>query len=185
LSESLWSPSKQEFDGGLNSSLAYEVYAGRADENQLYWVASKTSGSHQWRRQCTAMDSHGRCHTLNCNARLPALCTQTAPASNSGQEDTSAPFRIAQAVGKQVLVGYRDFYTFHFSGVRFANEPERFAYSTPLLDATGTNSALSTAPECLQAEGGSTDCLFLNLWTSSLPGSEQHMKSALKPVMVR
>jgi carboxylesterase type B len=56
-----------------------------------------------------------------------------------------------------------------------------FTYSTVYNDATGTNYALESAPECLQPPGnGSTDCLFLNIWTTSLPCS----RKALKPVMV-
>jgi len=82
-------------------------------------------------------------------------------------------------------VGYRDFYTFQFKGIRFAEEPERFTYSSTFTTATGTNSALTPAPECLQSpNNGSTDCLFLNIWTSSLPSSQQPAKQNLKPVMV-
>ncbi|KAK3066993.1 hypothetical protein LTR53_016392 [Teratosphaeriaceae sp. CCFEE 6253] len=69
--------------------------------------------------------------------------------------------------------------------MRFAEEPERFTYSTPYINATGTNNALEGAPECLQApNNGSTDCLFLNLWTTNLPSTQQPAKRDLKPVMV-
>lgn len=69
-------------------------------------------------------------------------------------------------------------------GVRFAEEPERFTYSK-LYDGTGTNEALDPAPECLQPPGnGSTDCLFLNIWTTQLPGENATMGQKLKPVMV-
>jgi carboxylesterase type B len=61
----------------------------------------------------------------------------------------------------------------------------RFTYSSVYNDATGSNYALKNAPECMQPDGsttvGSTDCLFLNIWTTTLPGSA---KSSLKPVMV-
>jgi carboxylesterase type B len=66
-----------------------------------------------------------------------------------------------------------------------ANAASSFTYSSVYNDASGTNYALSNAPECMQPNGstasGSTDCLFLNIWTTSLPGSA---KSPLKPVMV-
>ena len=69
-------------------------------------------------------------------------------------------------------------------GVRFAQEPERFTYSS-VYDATGTNDALDPAPECLQApNNGSTDCLFLNVWTTHLPAAAVPAKKDLKPVMV-
>jgi len=184
LGESLWSPSKQNYNAGLNSSLSYEVYAGRYGNGQLFWVASDAPSSRHHKQECTAIDVHGTCHNVQCHQNLPALCTQSAPASNSTFSDTSNRFQIAQSVGEQTLVGYRDFYTFRFMGVRFANEPERFTYSTPFLNATGTNSAINHAPECLQApNNGSTDCLFLNVWTTSLP-APRAPKKELKPVMV-
>lgn len=51
-------------------------------------------------------------------------------------------------------------------------------------NASGKNYALANAPQCLQPSGGSTDCLFLNIWTTSLPGARQAQKAPLKPVMV-
>lgn len=88
-------------------------------------------------------------------------------------------------MGQQALIGYRDFYTFQFHGVRFAEEPERFTYSSVYTNATGVNAALNPAPECLQApNNGSTDCLFLNIWTTSLPATQYPTKRTLKPVMV-
>ena len=113
------------------------------------------------------------------------LCSQSAPASNITFADTSAPFQVAQKVGSQILVGFRDFLTFRFLGVRFAQEPERFTYSTVYGNATGTNDALTFAPECLQSpNNGSTDCLFLNVWTTSLPAAAKPAQKELKPVMV-
>jgi carboxylesterase type B len=190
LSESLWSPSKQNFGAGLNSSLAYEVYAGHYASNQLFWIAAESkhwSGpwQHHSMQHCQAMDVHGHCHDVNCEEHLPVLCTQSAPASTSTFANTSAAFQVAQSVREQTLIGYRDFYTWQFHGVRFAEEPERFTYSRVYTNATGTHSALQPAPECLQApNNGSTDCLFLNIWTTTLPSSRQPAKQNLKPVMV-
>lgn len=185
----MWSPSGQDFNAGLNSSLSYEVYAGNVPENQLIWIAAEEGASswkgHHKRPQCQAIDIHGQCHNVDCNAHLPALCTHSAPASTDIYADTSAPRQVAQSVGQQTLIGYRDFYTFQFHGVRFAQEPERFTYSSVYTNATGTNAAIDPAPECLQApNNGSTDCLFLNIWTTSLPATQHPPKKALKPVMV-
>jgi carboxylesterase type B len=189
LSEKLWSPSTQDFNAGLNSSLSYEVFAGNFPATQMFWIAAgqrspSRNGRHK-SSQCQAIDVHGQCHEVKCNDHLPALCTQSAPASTDIFTDASAPRQVAQSVGQQTLIGYRDFYTFQFHGVRFAEEPERFTYSTVYTNATGTNSALDPAPECLQApNNGSTDCLFLNIWTTSLPATQHPPKKALKPVMV-
>jgi hypothetical protein len=195
LSEGLWSPSASPFTAGLNSSLAYEVYSGRLASNQLMWISQSHSklesrhsgppvypGPPHQAPKCTAMDVHGQTHHVNCNEKLPTLCSQTAPASNITYANTSPAYQISQSVGSQTLVGYRDFLTFRFMGVRFAAEPERFTYST-VYDGTGVNDALEPAPECLTLpNNGSTDCLFLNIWTTNLPGPTE--KRDLKPVMV-
>ena len=196
LHENLWSPLLLPFTAGLNNSLAYEVFSGRVASSQLFWTgqfqsqpsSSKYAGSPSHSRpphqppQCQAIDVNGDMHHVSCNARLPVLCSQTAPASNITYADNSPPYQISQAVGSQTLIGYRDFLTFRFMGVRFAAEPERFTYSS-VYEGTGTNDALEPAPECLALpNNGSTDCLFLNIWTISLPrpGAKQN----LKPVMV-
>lgn len=62
-----------------------------------------------------------------------------------------------------------------------ANITSSFTYSSVYNNASGTNYALTDAPQCLQPSGGSTDCLFLNLWTTSLPAPGT---LTLKPVMV-
>ncbi|CAD0087901.1 unnamed protein product, partial [Aureobasidium vineae] len=191
LSESLWSPSILPYTAGLNNSLAYEVYGGRLASNQLMWITQSHStwpskhlgppGPPHQAPECQAMDVHGQIHQISCKEKLPTLCSQTAPASNITYADNSPPYQISQSVGSQILVGYRDFLTFRFMGVRFAAEPKRFTYSS-VYEGTGTNSALEPAPECLTLpNNGSTDCLFLNIWTTGLPGPG---KKDLKPVMV-
>jgi hypothetical protein len=184
LSETLWSPQLQDFNTGLNKSLAYEVFSGRFPSNQLFWIGNQGHTLSCPSPECHAIDVSGKVHQVACAEKLPALCTQNAPASNITFADTTASFQVAQRVGSQTLVGYRDFLTFRFMGVRFAAEPERFTYST-LHHATGVNYALDPAPECLQSPGtGSTDCLFLNIWTTSLPAAQRPAKKNLKPVMV-
>lgn len=187
LNETLWSPAKQSFTAGLNSSLAYEVYSGRFPSDQLFWVAREDRTAVSRAPLCQAITVKGTAQQINCYEQLPALCTQSAPASNITFADTSTPFQVAQKTGSQTLVGYRDFLTFRFMGVRFAAEPERFTYSS-VYNGTGTSDALDPAPECLQAPGGpgngSTDCLFLNIWTTLLPDIEKSAKKDLKPVMV-
>jgi hypothetical protein len=184
LSETLWSPQLQDFTAGLNNSLAYEVFSGRISSNQLLWVGSQGGTPSRRAQLCQAIDINAKVHQVGCTEKLPALCTQNAPASNITFANTSTSFQVAQRVGSQTLIGYRDFLTFRFMGVRFAAEPERFTYSE-LYSATGTNYALDPAPECLQSPAnGSTDCLFLNIWTTSLPAAEKPAKGNLKPVMV-
>ncbi|KAK6400968.1 hypothetical protein LTR95_019245, partial [Oleoguttula sp. CCFEE 5521] len=120
LGESLWSPGKAAFDAGLNSSLSYEVYAGRAATGQTFWVAQAGQKGH-WRnphhgQQCQALRTNGEYCPVDCRAKQPVLCTQTAPASNITYAETAATYQIAQKVGSQTLIGFRDFLTFRFLG---------------------------------------------------------------------
>ncbi|KAI9709541.1 MAG: hypothetical protein M1820_003301 [Bogoriella megaspora] len=184
LSESLLPLQNLDFQAGLNQSLAYEVYAGRSASNQLFWVGPNTQLSSKNTTACPAIDAAGNVRGINCAEKLPALCSQSAPASNITYADTSARFQVAQKVGSQTLVGYRDFLTFRYLGIRFAAEPERFTYSS-VYRGNGTSNALDPAPECLQLpNNGSTDCLFLNVWTTTLPSTSEPAKQNLKPVMV-
>jgi len=133
----LWSASTQPFTAGLNSSLSYEVYRGNLASNQLLWTAGdahsswkrgrpswgRGRGPHPW-QQCEAILPDGTFLQASCNQKLPALCTQSAPASSPSFANTSAVYQIEQNTGTQSLIGYRDFLTFQFRGVRFADEPE-------------------------------------------------------------
>ena len=134
LGEDLWSASEQPFSAGLNSSLSYEVYSGHIASNQLLWTAGQTHqswkrGRPSWRhgppQQCEAILPNGKSQQASCNQKLSALCTQSAPASSPSFANTSAVYQLEQNTGSQTLIGYRDFLTFQFRGVRFAQEPER------------------------------------------------------------
>jgi hypothetical protein len=142
------------------------------------------------------MSVDGTVSKMDCSTNLPALCTQTAPASNISFADTAAPFQIQQAVGSASYIGYRDFLTFRFLGIRFAAEPARFTYTTEVYPATGVAEALHPAPQCLQIGNNpnplptfnnlsdSTDCLFLNVFTTKLPAAPVPAAEELKPVFV-
>lgn len=197
LGEKLWSPYTQSFTAGLNNSLNYEVYAGRVSQDQLFWIAQRgrMATCRPTLTSCQAMAANGSVYAVGCNENLPVLCTDTAPHSNITYADTSAPYQIQQTVGKQSLIGFRDFLTFRFMGIRFAAEPARFTYSS-LYTGTGVNEALHPAPMCLQLDNNpnplatfnnistSEDCLFLNVFTTKLHAAPNPPKEELKPVMV-
>ncbi|KAK5997691.1 Venom carboxylesterase-6-like protein [Cladobotryum mycophilum] len=122
---------------------------------------------------------------ITCNAQLPVLCTQTAPFSNSTYADNSEKWQVQTKSGSQNITGYRDRVGFRFLGVRYAEQPERFTYST-LYDKSGQQSAISYGSECTQRLniGGSEDCLFLNIFTTYLPRTNvKPAASQLKPVV--
>ena len=95
----------------------------------LLWTAADHGHSSKYGpAKCRAIRPDGHGQQVDCNTKLPVLCTQSAPASNFTFADTSRTYQISQRTGSQSLVGYRDFYNFRFMGVRFALEPERCVY---------------------------------------------------------
>jgi len=191
LGETLWDPSTHSFSAGLNASLSYQHYQGLASNSTLYWVAGNSSST-----LCTSLDPYGTLHTLDCTRALPALCTQSAPISTSSASNTSAAWQVQLPLDRVLLTGYRDHHAFKFRGIRYAETPARFGYSTVKLydreDAEAID-ATTAGADCVQPvgevrNGSSEDCLFLNVWTPYLPpaaaaaGGEK--RGQLKPVMV-
>jgi hypothetical protein len=164
LHENLWSSSTQSFMSSLKDSLTYQVYLKNFPPDQLFWVASSKEGMDA---MCQAINVDGVVKQVKCQQRLPTVCTQSAPISNMNNKDNSRRYRVAQHVGSASLVGYRDFYAWQFRGVRYAQKPQRFAYSSPFV-LTGSKTAVSNSFDCLQRDStgallGQEDCLFLNL----------------------
>ncbi|KAH6689521.1 camp-regulated D2 protein [Plectosphaerella plurivora] len=185
IGESLWVHNSTAFDSGIGSGLARQVYLGSHDDDTLFWVAGNPACG------CSAITTSGKIRKVACKKKLPSLCSQSAPLSRAGFEDTSPEFQITQKVGDLQLTGYRDFFTWKFLGVRFAPVPQRFEYSEPLRGASGKAMALKFGADCLQPPnaasptGGSDDCLFASIWTPYLPSSgKSAKKTALKPVFV-
>ncbi|OQO05525.1 hypothetical protein B0A48_09295 [Cryoendolithus antarcticus] len=181
LGEQLWSPG----DVSLLEYLAYEGQQGP------YWIAEGQG------RGCKVIDSTGKQSSVSWNAQYPALCTNSAPLSNATNNSNGTEWQTTIDSAGQEITGFRDKHSFRFLGIKYANQPERFTYSTP-LDAAGSYSALDFGSQCVQAGGvGSEDCLFLNVWTPYLPGNvssngngwargwpgEKSSSTALKPVL--
>ncbi|SPO06849.1 related to cholinesterase [Cephalotrichum gorgonifer] len=182
LSETPWDPSSP-FENGLNSSLAHQLYLENFPPTQLFWVAKDGS-------TCLALAADGSTSEVACNKKLPGLCTQNAPVSTSETADDPTDFRVNHTVGSVVYNGYRDHFVFKFRGIRFAELPPRFEHSTLFHpDESRPVDALRAGASCLQPIGEvesdmSEDCLFLNLWTPTLPPAKGVSKDKLKPVML-
>ncbi|MBE3111014.1 MAG: carboxylesterase family protein, partial [Acidobacteria bacterium] len=150
--------------------------------DQLFWVA-KDSGD-----ACQAISTSGEVSEVDCAETLPGLCTQSAPVSTAETNDDPTDYHIDHAVGSSVYTGFRDHFVFKFRGIRFAAQPPRFSHAT-LHQPEGTEPipALKAGANCLQAaeeaSGSSEDCLFLNIWTPTLPPKSGVPKDKLKPVM--
>jgi hypothetical protein len=149
---------------------------------QLYYIAGQ--GAHG---ECRAITPSGQVLSVACSASLPALCTQTAPASTINSSDTSAQYQTQVSAGDAVYTGYRDALSFRFLGIQYGAYPARFTYSS-VYNATGDVSALEFGAICRQKDAitnvndGSEDCLHLNIYTPSLP-SPKDAAPKLKPVM--
>lgn len=169
LGEMLWDP--DETNGDFLKYLAYE------EQNGPFWTAGRHGQS------CRDITADGVKGLLPCKNLLPVLCTQTAPLSNLSYADNSTQWQTTVTTGLETITGFRDKFAFRFEGVRYAPEPELFTYST-LNNESGHSEALSFPPECMQGPPivGSTDCLFLNIWTPFLPDSRTPA-TKLKPVM--
>lgn len=168
LGEKLWYPN------GDDDFLNYLTYEGKPGP---YWIAGHQGPS------CKTINSSGKQGTLHCPNRLPALCTQSAPLSNLTYNDNSTTWQTTVSSGGKQITGFRDKYSFRFLGIRYAEQPKRFTYSTP-YDASGAESGLDFGSQCVQAGGvGSEDCLFLNVWTPYLPASTNPSPKQLKPVL--
>ncbi|KAH8893607.1 alpha/beta-hydrolase [Thozetella sp. PMI_491] len=169
----------------LKASLKYQVYLGHYNEDQLFWISATPCGA------CRAVDATGKILMHDCTDHLPVLCTQSASVSNATFYNTGPPYQITQPLGRGQVTGYRDHYSWRFLGVRFAEQPVRFEYST-VYENVGNATALSWGNDCYQPGPGgqlasmSEDCLFANIWTPYLPGSASVCSSLtkLKPVVV-
>ncbi|KAI1844505.1 hypothetical protein JX265_010000 [Neoarthrinium moseri] len=173
--EHLWSPDLGASD--IQASLNYLKYKEAENPRAQYWIAPSGNRSR-------SVDTSGVVSWSPPSVDLPALCTQSAPFSSGSFKNTSEQWRVTVESNNEVLTGFRDRYSFRFLGIRYAPQPERFTYSVPHIGQGGKVSALEYGSQCVQAGGvGSEDCLFLNVWTTFLPGSDPGKKD-LRPVMV-
>ncbi|KAK3391303.1 Alpha/Beta hydrolase protein [Podospora didyma] len=179
-----------DFKAALNASLSYQTYLGLAPEDQIYWIAKSSDDDDS----CRGIDAAGREYDLDCLNEVPILCTQSAPVSTSKFADNARAWQVTQYVGNKRVTGYRDYHTWKFRGLRYADMPARFGYSaaTAKFEDEGEVDATNAGADCSQPigevkNGSSEDCLFANVWTTHLPrmGDKDHPKKPeLKPVML-
>ncbi|KAK0818597.1 hypothetical protein LTR75_002510 [Friedmanniomyces endolithicus] len=203
LGESLWTPPS---DLNADNFLAYLAYQSGQQSGSGHWWPSRggrgyppsypfgpshgevyfiaDSGSNG---ACKVITTSAQTFDMNCDARLPALCTNTAPLSGINYTDTSSRVQTQVASGNAMYTGFRDKVSFRFLGIQYGTYPQRFTYSSA-LEPTGEVSALEFGAICRQIDGltnvndGSEDCLHLNIYSPYLP-SPKTAKPMLKPVL--
>ena len=163
--------------------LGYEAYAGRVDPDQCYLVAN---GTIQFTNSSGSGGGGGIKYKPNeyQNEKLPVLCSQTAKGNMPNATATPQSY-VTVSSNKNTFIGYRNQKSFRFSGIPFADQPDRFEYSS-LYSKTGqVLNATAYGPKCLQPGAttaiASEDCLFLNVQTPYIPKNGD--KKDLRPVL--
>ncbi|KAK4169846.1 Neuroligin-4, X-linked [Cladorrhinum sp. PSN259] len=187
LGEEPWNPDTANFKTTLNQSLPYHAYLDLVPPGQSYWIAKRTPDDDA----CRAIDAAGNVRDIDCGSELPTLCTQSAAVSSGKVNNNSPSFQVQQFIGNKLVTGYRDYQVWKFRGLRYADKPERFAYSKAAsYEESGEIDATNAGADCSQPigevkNGSSEDCLFANVWTPYLPRmGNQDKTEQLKPVML-
>ncbi|KAE8148082.1 Carboxylesterase family-domain-containing protein [Aspergillus avenaceus] len=161
----------------LHYQLAYLVYSGDVQPNTHFWVGSKDS-SHE----CSAYSQRRKLAVSSpCGSKLPVLCTSKTPPTTDRDNAIVGTSKVTVTAQNYTVTGYRDARSFRFLGVPFADPPVkelRFAPPKPYSGPKTNLDATKLADSCIQSEsaygtlnngGISEDCLYLNVYTPTLP----------------
>ncbi|KAK3617423.1 hypothetical protein LTR56_025293 [Elasticomyces elasticus] len=153
--------------------LSYLVYSGRANANQDFIISNGLVSFNQ-RRACLDFKP-----TPYGNRRLSVLCTQSANASQPTTAVATSQNEITIPAGRNKYVGYRNLKSWRFSGIPYADQPQRWHHSSVYSGAGQTLNATVFGSQCPQNGAGSEDCLFVNIQTPYIPkaGSKQKLKA--------
>lgn len=96
LGESLWGSNSSYRD--IQSDLDYLAFQGKYTRDQRFWT---TLDHHE----LSTIDTTGRVNKASADEKLPVLCTQSAPFSNSTFQNTSAQWQVTVHSNDEYLTG--------------------------------------------------------------------------------
>ena len=156
--------------------LSYLAYKGVSSPSQRYII---DGGVVAYNKRQSWLDFSPLPHGRNV---LPVLCTQSANASQPNSAVAAPANEVTIAAAGDQYLGYRNLKSWRFNGVKYADQPQRWQYST-LRPGTGQLvNATSYGSQCPQVGAGVEDCLFLNIQTPYIPKAGSKAKK-LRPVM--
>ncbi|KAH9829479.1 Alpha/Beta hydrolase protein [Rhodofomes roseus] len=184
----------------LSVVLTSERHGAALDASQQIWIGAEDPSS------CSVFTPSYEYSTddypgpfnlsADISARLPVLCTNSAPLTRSNvTADTSRQIELSTPAAG-TLIGYRDKFSFRFLGIKYAEPPTgeaRFQPPTPVAASPYTvRSALEYGPACAQppdADNGhdwydAEDCLQVNVFSPVVNSATNSVQTAPKlPVM--
>ncbi|KAL3492553.1 Alpha/Beta hydrolase protein [Aspergillus germanicus] len=114
------------------------------------------------------------------DVQLPVLCTQTSAGGSTKGRDAARKLIRVKSTGN-TYIGSRDQKSFRFLGIPYADPPVRFSYPKPYSGKSRTIYATEYGPRCAQVDGGSENCLHLNIQTPYIP--RLNSANDLRPVL--
>ena len=166
----------QNYSDDFQKVLSYNAFAGRASFDQSYWVNNAVV-------TVTETPSISSAAGNSSNSDLPVLCSQRINASEPPNSTASNRSEIRIAAANNTYVGYRNQKSFRFLGIPYADTAARFTYSKIYSKTGQTINATAYGENCLQAGGGSEDCLVHEHPNSISAQSWLEPKSATRPFL--
>lgn len=170
----------------FSKQFSYQRYLGNLAAGELLWSSCSSS---------KPSSQDGELSKASITGKYPFLCTNSAPLVKHVYTDFTVFPHINTTVNGTSFEGLRDHMAFRFIGIPFAKPPVddlRFRYAERW---EGTHvQATNYSNGCLQYGwfegnsyglnpwGNSENCLYLNVYTSTIPESNPD-ESQLKPVM--